>query len=226
MPVVVIKNLDDTEKILAALKKDGINCAEITFRTACAKEAIALAVEKFPDMNVGAGTVINGRQCVEALNAGAKFIVSSGSASATDEWAFIIWKQAQTSFRVRSSMTVPTWLSHRKSPAMWIGKRSSKAWIGSTLRVLRLRFPNPQWSCLLSPSRKRRSGTSPFLATSTTARISRSTARRPVRSCGSLPSMSMWRLPTRKMYKSRLKSPSMSTSDSTSSTARNMCAWQ
>lgn len=78
IPVVVIKNLDDTEKILVALKKDGINCAEITFRTACAKEAIALAVEKFPDMNVGAGTVINGRQCVEALNAGAKFIVSPG----------------------------------------------------------------------------------------------------------------------------------------------------
>lgn len=37
-----------------------------------------MAVEKFPDMNVGAGTVINGRQCVEALNAGAKFIVSPG----------------------------------------------------------------------------------------------------------------------------------------------------
>ena len=78
IPVVVIKNLDDTEKILTALKKDGINCAEITFRTACAKDAIALAIEKFPDMNVGAGTVINGRQCVEALNAGAKFIVSPG----------------------------------------------------------------------------------------------------------------------------------------------------
>ena len=78
IPVVVIKNLDDTEKILTALKKDGINCAEITFRTACAKDAIALAVEKFPDMNVGAGTVINGRQCVEALKAGAKFIVSPG----------------------------------------------------------------------------------------------------------------------------------------------------
>lgn len=78
IPVVVIKNLDDTENILTALKKDGINCAEITFRTACAKDAIALAVEKFPDMNVGAGTVINGRQCVEALNAGAKFIVSPG----------------------------------------------------------------------------------------------------------------------------------------------------
>ena len=76
--VVVIKNLEDTEKILTALKNDGINCAEITFRTACAKDAIALACEKFPDMNVGAGTVINGEQCVDALNAGAKFIVSPG----------------------------------------------------------------------------------------------------------------------------------------------------
>ena len=78
IPVVVIKNLEDTEKILTALKNDGINCAEITFRTACAKDAIALAYEKFPDMNVGAGTVINGEQCVDALNAGAKFIVSPG----------------------------------------------------------------------------------------------------------------------------------------------------
>lgn len=78
IPVVVIKNLEDTEKILTALKNDGINCAEITFRTACAKDAIALACEKFPDMNVGAGTVINGEQCVDALNAGARFIVSPG----------------------------------------------------------------------------------------------------------------------------------------------------
>ena len=78
IPVVVIKNLEDTEKILTARKNDGINCAEITFRTACAKDAIALACEKFPDMNVGAGTVINGEQCVDALNAGAKFIVSPG----------------------------------------------------------------------------------------------------------------------------------------------------
>lgn len=78
IPVVVIKNLDETEKILSALKRDGINCAEITFRTACAKEAIALAVDKFPEMNIGAGTVINGAQCLDALNAGAKFIVSPG----------------------------------------------------------------------------------------------------------------------------------------------------
>ena len=78
IPVVVIKTLEDTVPTLTALKEGGINCAEITFRTACAEDAIRLAVEKFPDMNVGAGTVINGAQCKKALKAGAKFIVSPG----------------------------------------------------------------------------------------------------------------------------------------------------
>lgn len=78
IPVVVIKNLEDTEKTLAALRTGGINTAEITFRTACAAEAIKLGVKLFPDMNIGAGTVINGEQCESALNAGAKFIVSPG----------------------------------------------------------------------------------------------------------------------------------------------------
>lgn len=85
IPVVVIKRLEDTETILTALKNDGINCAEITFRTECAKDAIALACEKFPDMNVGAGTVINAEQCLDALNAGAKFIVSPGLSVAVAE---------------------------------------------------------------------------------------------------------------------------------------------
>ena len=78
IPVVVIKDVNETEKTLSALRAGGVNCAEITFRTACAAEAISLGVRLFPDMNIGAGTVINGQQCVEALNAGAKFIVSPG----------------------------------------------------------------------------------------------------------------------------------------------------
>ena len=78
IPVVVIRELSETETILRALSQNGINCAEITFRTACAKEAIAYAVEHFPDMKIGAGTVINAEQCREALAAGATFIVSPG----------------------------------------------------------------------------------------------------------------------------------------------------
>ena len=78
IPVVVIKELDEVDKILPALKASGINCAEITFRTDCAAEAIKTACQKYPDMNIGAGTVINKKQCEDALAAGAKFIVSPG----------------------------------------------------------------------------------------------------------------------------------------------------
>ena len=85
IPVVVIKELSETDKILTALKKSGIMCAEITFRTACAKEAIEYAVKNYPDMNIGAGTVINAEQCNQALQAGAKFIVSPGLSVAVAE---------------------------------------------------------------------------------------------------------------------------------------------
>ena len=78
IPVVVIKNLEDTEATLQALRDGGIDTAEITFRTACAREAIELGVKLFPDMNIGAGTVINGEQAEAAVEAGAKFIVSPG----------------------------------------------------------------------------------------------------------------------------------------------------
>lgn len=85
IPVVVIKELSETDKILTALKNYGIECAEITFRTACAAEAIAYACEKYPEMNIGAGTVINAEQCEQALKAGAKFIVSPGLSKAVAE---------------------------------------------------------------------------------------------------------------------------------------------
>ena len=78
IPVVVIKELSETDRILTALKHSKINCAEITFRTSCAAEAIAYAVANYPDMEIGAGTVINAEQCEAALAAGATFIVSPG----------------------------------------------------------------------------------------------------------------------------------------------------
>lgn len=78
IPVVVINDVNQTQDILSKLKEGGINCAEITFRTACAKEAIKVANELFPDMNIGAGTVINGKQAKDAVEVGAKFIVSPG----------------------------------------------------------------------------------------------------------------------------------------------------
>ena len=52
IPVVVINKLEETKPLLNALKSGGINTAEITFRTACAEEAIRLAVKEFPQMSV------------------------------------------------------------------------------------------------------------------------------------------------------------------------------
>lgn len=78
IPVVVIKELSQTDEIMSALQAYGIRCAEITFRTDCAAQAIAYATAHYPDMTVGAGTVINAEQCERALEAGAKFIVSPG----------------------------------------------------------------------------------------------------------------------------------------------------
>lgn len=78
IPVVVIDKIEDTVPVLGALLKGGIKVAEVTFRTECAKDAIALAVKEFPDMLTGAGTVINARQCRAAISAGAGFIVSPG----------------------------------------------------------------------------------------------------------------------------------------------------
>ena len=85
VPVVVLNNLEDTEPTLNALCEGGLPIAEITFRTACAADAIRLAVEKFPEMLVGAGTVINARQCNEAIDCGAKFIVGPGFAAEVAE---------------------------------------------------------------------------------------------------------------------------------------------
>ena len=82
VPVVVLKELSDTRPLLSALNEGGVPCAEITFRTACAPDAIRLAAETFPDMCIGAGTVVNGEQAREAVACGARFIVSPGLSEA------------------------------------------------------------------------------------------------------------------------------------------------
>lgn len=78
VPVVVLNSIEETLPKMQALVNGGLPCAEITFRTPCAAEAIALTVKTYPDMLVGAGTVINREQCEKAIAAGSKFIVSPG----------------------------------------------------------------------------------------------------------------------------------------------------
>ncbi len=79
IPVVVIDDVKDAEPLAKALCDGGLPCAEVTFRTAAAEEAIRIMTQKFPDMFVGAGTVLTTEQVDRAIAAGAKFIVSPGS---------------------------------------------------------------------------------------------------------------------------------------------------
>ena len=79
IPVVVIDDAAETKNVMTALCEADIHVAEITFRTDCAAEAIRIAAQEFPDMIIGAGTVVDEDKCREALNAGAKFVVSPGT---------------------------------------------------------------------------------------------------------------------------------------------------
>ena len=78
VPVVALDRAEDALPLGKALMIGGIPCAEVTFRTAAAKESISIMTSNFPDMLVGAGTVLTCKQVDEAVEAGAKFIVSPG----------------------------------------------------------------------------------------------------------------------------------------------------
>ncbi len=78
VPVIKISDPKDAVPLAKALYDGGLPAAEVTFRTSCAKEAIALIAKELPDMLVGAGTVLTTQQADDAIEAGAKFIVSPG----------------------------------------------------------------------------------------------------------------------------------------------------
>lgn len=78
VPVVVLNDASDALPLAKALTEGGLPCAEVTFRTQAAEESIRLMSEKYPEMLVGAGTVLTTDQVDRAMAAGAKFIVSPG----------------------------------------------------------------------------------------------------------------------------------------------------
>ena len=78
VPVVVLNDAKDAEPLAQALVEGGLPVAEVTFRTDAAEESIRIMSTKYPDMLVGAGTVLTKEQVDRAIGAGAKFIVSPG----------------------------------------------------------------------------------------------------------------------------------------------------
>ncbi|WP_432839118.1 bifunctional 4-hydroxy-2-oxoglutarate aldolase/2-dehydro-3-deoxy-phosphogluconate aldolase [Dactylosporangium sp. CA-092794] len=81
VPVVVLEEAADAGRLADALLAGGLGCAEVTFRTDAAAEAIRRMAER-PDMLVGAGTVLTAAQVERAVEAGARFIVSPGFSDA------------------------------------------------------------------------------------------------------------------------------------------------
>ena len=78
VPVVKLEDAKDAVPLAKALVDGGLHCAEITFRTAAAEESIRLMKQAYPDMLIGAGTVLTTEQVDQAVAAGAAFIVSPG----------------------------------------------------------------------------------------------------------------------------------------------------
>ena len=86
VPVVVLEDAKDAVDTAKALLAGGVDVMEITFRTAAAKASIEAVAKECPEILVGAGTVINLEQCKQAVEAGAKFIVSPGYSEEVVSW--------------------------------------------------------------------------------------------------------------------------------------------
>ncbi|MET2897758.1 bifunctional 4-hydroxy-2-oxoglutarate aldolase/2-dehydro-3-deoxy-phosphogluconate aldolase [Vibrio rotiferianus] len=78
IPVIAINKAEDAIPLGRTLVENGMPCAEITFRTECAAEAIRAMRAEFPEMLVGAGTILTNEQVDQAIEAGVDFIVSPG----------------------------------------------------------------------------------------------------------------------------------------------------
>ncbi|MGG6395428.1 bifunctional 4-hydroxy-2-oxoglutarate aldolase/2-dehydro-3-deoxy-phosphogluconate aldolase [Vibrio cholerae] len=78
VPVIAINDVAHALPLAKVLVENGLPCAEVTFRTAAAAESIRIMREAYPDLLIGAGTVLTTAQVDEAIAAGADFIVSPG----------------------------------------------------------------------------------------------------------------------------------------------------
>jgi 2-dehydro-3-deoxyphosphogluconate aldolase/(4S)-4-hydroxy-2-oxoglutarate aldolase len=78
IPVIVIEKADDAEPLAEALLEGGMDVVEITFRTSAATAAIENIRKAFPDMLVGAGTVVTLQQAQRAIDAGVSFGLAPG----------------------------------------------------------------------------------------------------------------------------------------------------
>ena len=139
IPVVVLNDAKDAEPLAEALVKGGLPCAEVTFRTAAAEECIKLMSKKFPEMFVGAGTVLTTEQVDRAIGAGAKFIVSPGFNPKVVEYCI------KNNYPVCPGIMTPTELEM----ALGYGLDVVKFFPAEPASPGRAPFPSPEFRCFL-----------------------------------------------------------------------------
>jgi 2-dehydro-3-deoxyphosphogluconate aldolase/(4S)-4-hydroxy-2-oxoglutarate aldolase len=86
VPVIAIPDASKAVELAQTLINAGLSCAEITFRTAAAEEVIQKISKAYPEMMLGAGTVLNVEQAKRAKKAGAKYVVSPGYSPKIIDW--------------------------------------------------------------------------------------------------------------------------------------------
>lgn len=86
VPVVTVDRVDDARRVAQAVREGGLRCIEVTFRTEAATAAMKAMVAEFPDMVVGAGTILSWAEAEQAVQSGARFVVSPGFHPGVVEW--------------------------------------------------------------------------------------------------------------------------------------------
>ncbi len=138
--VLTIENMEAIVPTFEKLRANNIRCAEITFRTQCAPKAIAEAVRRYSDMEIGAGTVLTAEQCREAIEAGAKFIVSPGISED-------VYRVCEKQVPYYPGCVTPTEIMHALSLNLRILKFFPASIFGGlhALKTLSAPFPQVMW---------------------------------------------------------------------------------
>ena len=87
VPVIKLEHSKDSAPLAEALCAGGLPVAEVTFRTEAAAESISIMSKNFPQMLIGAGSLISVKQAKQAVDAGARFLVSAGFNPKVTEYA-------------------------------------------------------------------------------------------------------------------------------------------
>lgn len=138
VPVVVLEDEKDAVPLGRALIRGGLPVAEVTFRTAAAAAAIKAMSEAFPEMLVGAGTVINVKQCKEAVACGAQFIVTPGYSEEVTQYC------CENNIPILPGVCTPTELMMVVNHELPVAKFFPAAQFGGLQTIKSMSAPFPQ----------------------------------------------------------------------------------